>query len=70
MCSSDLTFGYTLPRKITQKAMIDRLRLYFTAYNPWIIVNDSKLKGTDPETGGSDAFPTYKQFVFGVNLTL
>ena len=66
----NITFGYTLPRKITQKAMIDRLRLYFTAYNPWIIVNDSKLKGTDPETGGSDAFPTYKQFVFGVNLTL
>ncbi|MDE5919227.1 MAG: TonB-dependent receptor, partial [Duncaniella sp.] len=56
----NITFGYTLPRKLTQKALIDRMRLYFTAYNPWIIVNDSKLKGTDPETGGSDAFPTYK----------
>ncbi len=66
----NITFGYTLPRKLTQKALIDRMRLYFTAYNPWIIVNDSKLKGTDPETGGSDAFPTYKQFVFGINLTL
>lgn len=65
----NITLGYTLPRKITQKAMIERLRIYGTAYNPWIIVNDSKLKGTDPETGGSDAFPTYKQFVFGVNLT-
>ena len=66
----NITFGYTLPNKLTQKALIDRLRLYFTAYNPLIIVNDSKLKGTDPETGGSDAFPTYKQFVFGINLTL
>ena len=65
----NITLGYTLPRKITQKALIERLRVYATAYNPWIIVNDSKLKGTDPETGGSDAFPTYKQFVFGVNLT-
>ena len=46
------------------------MRLYFTAYNPWIIMNDSKLDGIDPETGGSDAFPTYKQFVFGINLTL
>lgn len=66
----NITLGYTLPRKLTQKAMIERLRVYFTAYNPWIIVNDRRLKGTDPETGGSDAFPTYKQFVFGLNLTL
>lgn len=65
----NITLGYTLPRKLTQKALIERLRVYGTAYNPWIIVNDSKLKGTDPETGGSDAFPTYKQFVFGINLT-
>ncbi len=65
----NITLGYTLPAKITRHALIERLRVYFTAYNPWIIVNDSKLKGTDPETGGSDVFPTYKQFVFGVNLT-
>ena len=30
---------------------------------------DKQLKGTDPETNGSDAFPTFRQFVFGVNLT-
>lgn len=65
----NITLGYTLPRKLTRKALIERLRIYGTAYNPVIIVNDSKLKGTDPETGGSDAFPTYKQYVFGVNLT-
>lgn len=65
----NITLGYTLPKKITRKALINRLRIYATAYNPLIIVNDSKLKGTDPETGGSDNFPTYKQYVFGVNLT-
>lgn len=65
----NITLGYTLPRRITTKALIERCRFYATAYNPWIIVNDAKLKGTDPETGGSDSFPTYKQFVFGVNLT-
>ncbi|MDE6556326.1 MAG: TonB-dependent receptor [Duncaniella sp.] len=65
----NITLGYTLPRKITRKALIERLRIYATAYNPWIIVNDTRLKGTDPEMGGSDNFPTYKQFVFGVNLT-
>ena len=66
----NITLGYTLPQKLTRKALIERLRIYGTAYNPCIIVKDSKLKGTDPETGGSDAFPTYKQFVFGINLTL
>lgn len=37
--------------------------------NPFIYVKDKQLKGTDPETNGSDAFPTFRQFVFGVNLT-
>ncbi|MBD5334028.1 MAG: TonB-dependent receptor [Bacteroides sp.] len=65
----NITLGYTVPAKWTRKAMIERLRIYGTAYNPLIIVNDSKLKGTDPEMGGSDNFPTYKQYVFGINLT-
>ncbi len=45
---------------------MEKCRFYFTAYNPWIFAMDSKLKGTDPEMGGSDTFPTYKQFVFGI----
>lgn len=64
----NLTIGYTLPQKITQKAFIQRFRVYFTAYNPFIFCT-KQLRGTDPETGGSDSFPTYRQFVFGVNLT-
>ena len=65
----NITLGYTLPSKLTRKALIERLRIYGTAYNPLIIVNDRKLKGTDPEQGGAASFPTYKQVVFGVNLT-
>ena len=65
----NITFGYTLPSAITRQALIEKCRLYFTAYNPWIICAESQLKGTDPEMGGADAFPTYKQFVFGVNIT-
>lgn len=66
----NITLGYTVPAKITRKALIEKLRIYATAYNPWIISKDSKLKGTDPEQGGLASFPTYKQFVFGVNVTL
>lgn len=66
----NITLGYTLPKHLTQKALIERLRIYATAYNPLIIVNDKKLKGTDPEQGGAASFPTYKQIVFGINITL
>ena len=65
----NITLGYTLPKSITRHALIEKCRFYFTAYNPWIFAMDSMLDGTDPEMGGSDVFPTYKQYVFGVNLT-
>lgn len=65
----NITLGYTLPTKISRKALMEKCRIYATAYNPFIYVKDKQLKGTDPEMNGSDAFPTYKQFVFGVNLT-
>jgi len=65
----NLTLGYTLPKSVTQFAKIERARIYATAYNPYIYVKDKQLRGTDPETNGSDGFPLYKQFVFGVNVT-
>lgn len=65
----NITLGYTLPKSISKHALMEKCRFYFTAYNPWIFAMDSKLKGTDPEMGGSDTFPTYKQFVFGINIT-
>ncbi len=65
----NITIGYTLPKSISKHALMEKCRFYFTAYNPWIFCMESKLDGTDPEMGGSDSFPTYKQFVFGVNIT-
>lgn len=65
----NITLGYTLPKKISRYALMERCRIYATAYNPFIFVKDKHLKDTDPETNGSDSFPTYKQFVFGVNIT-
>ncbi len=65
----NITLGYTLPANISRKVLMEKCRIYATAYNPFIFVKDKQLKDTDPETNGSDAFPTYRQFVFGVNLT-
>lgn len=65
----NITLGYTLPQSVSRNVLMDKCRLYATAYNPFLYVKDKELKGTDPETNGSDAFPLYKQFVFGINIT-
>ena len=65
----NITLGYTLPQNISKRVFMDRCRIYATTYNPFLFVKDKQLKGTAPETNGSDAFPLYQQFVFGVNLT-
>jgi len=71
-----LTLGYTLPKTLTQKAMIQSLRFYVTAYNVFCLTDYS---GYDPEvsavrktnlTPGVDysAYPKSRQFVVGFNL--
>lgn len=64
----NITLGYSLPSNLLQKTVFEKCRFYVTAYNPFLYVKDKYLKGTDPETNGSDAFPLYKQYVFGVNI--
>ncbi|MBQ2393692.1 MAG: TonB-dependent receptor [Alistipes sp.] len=67
----NITLGYTLPKSLTRKALMEKVRVYATAYNPLIVAFDKQLRetGADPETNGSDVFPTYRQFVFGLNIT-
>lgn len=64
----NITFGYTVPSKISKMLKMEKCRFYATAYNPFLYVKDKQLEGTDPETNGSDAFPLYKQYVFGLNI--
>ncbi len=67
----NITLGYTLPKQLTRKIRIEKLRVYATCYNPFIYAMNKQLRDldVDPETNGSDNFPTYRQFVFGVNFT-
>ncbi len=71
-----LTLGYTLPKALTQKAYINSLRFYVSAYNVFCLTNYS---GYDPEadcirktnlTPGVDysGYPRSRQFVVGLNL--
>ena len=59
----DITIGYTLPKRWTQKFMVDRVRLTATCKNVCTI--DGWEYG-DPETGGLAT----RSFNFGINVTL
>ena len=70
----DVTIGYTLPKTLTRKVGVERLRVYFSGYNLWLWTNYS---GFDPEvdiqsglTPGVDynRYPRSRNFVFGLNL--
>ena len=65
----NITLGYTLPKSLLKSAHMEKLRVYATAYNPFIFAFDKQMKGQDPEREGSDNFPLTKEFVFGVNVT-
>ncbi|MCD0489342.1 TonB-dependent receptor [Pedobacter sp. MC2016-14] len=65
----NITLGYSIPKAFGQKIGLSRFRVYGTAYNPFIFAKSKMLRNVDPETGGTDSFPLYKQIVFGLNAS-
>lgn len=63
-----ITLGYSFPQNWLKRAFMTKGRIYATAYNPLIYTKDKRLKGTDPETSGSDSFPLYATYVLGMNI--
>jgi TonB-linked SusC/RagA family outer membrane protein len=79
----NLVVGYTLPKSLTQKAKIEKLRVYFSGNDLW---EKSHIRdGWDPEAPRSVAnigdpnngnvstfserYPFYRYMTFGVNVT-
>ena len=66
----NLTFGYTFPRKLTRKAMIEKARLYFSGSN---LLTWAAWKQYDPEVPVSgEVFcetPIMRTFSFGLQMT-
>lgn len=72
---SNITLGYTFPKKIINKIGLSKLRLYATGNN---LLTWTKYTGFDPEvstmsdamTPGVDfgAYPRSRSFVFGINV--
>lgn len=65
----NITLGYTLPANALKKASIQKLRIYATITNPWVVAKSHLLKQYDPEMNGSLEYPLTRQLVGGINLT-
>jgi len=68
---SNMTLGYTASKSVASKVGVKSLRIYATAYNPFIW---TKFTGWDPETADLNSFGLQdfrtRTFILGVNLTL
>lgn len=64
----NISLGYTLPKKVTDKIKVGSLRFYATGSNLFTFTKSKLLKDYDPERGGSESSPISRQLVFGVNL--
>jgi tonB-linked outer membrane protein, susC/ragA family len=69
----NLTFGYTLPKALTQKAKIQRLRVYFSGDN--LLTFTKFPQGGDPERNYNSTkgtrlvyYPQNRIISFGINL--
>jgi TonB-linked SusC/RagA family outer membrane protein len=64
-----LVIGYTFPEQLYQRLKIDRIQIYFSGTNLFVISKFNKLY-YDPEMSGGTAFPIMKSYNFGLNVTL
>lgn len=68
---SNITLGYTVPKKLLAKIGIQNLRVYANAFNPFIF---TKYIGWDPENADGSSFNNQdfrtRTFMLGLNLTL
>ncbi len=68
----NITVGYTLPKKFTQKANISALRVFASADNVLIFSAESGIDPSMSLIGGREiqpyTFPQMQTFTFGVNL--
>ncbi|HBL75716.1 MAG TPA: SusC/RagA family TonB-linked outer membrane protein [Prolixibacteraceae bacterium] len=60
-----IQLGYTIPKRISSKILINRFRLYTSLENYFTFTS---YEGFDPENAGV-TYPNMKQFIVGLNVT-
>lgn len=63
----NMQLGYTIPRNITAKFAVDRLRIYISIDNLFTI---TKFPGLDPEVGSTIGYPAVKQYSIGLDISI
>lgn len=63
----NIQLGYTIPRHITQKFAVDRLKVYVSFDN---LFTFSKFPGLDPEVGATVGYPAIKQYSIGIDISI
>lgn len=70
----NLTVGYTLPRSLTSRIGINKVRVYFEAENLYTFTRDKYIgfdpAGIDPNGSQWWNYPQSRSFVFGLNVGL
>ncbi|WP_407405331.1 SusC/RagA family TonB-linked outer membrane protein [Sodaliphilus sp.] len=76
----NITVGYTLPKALTQKITLDKVRVYASINNAFDLINHNKGTGLDPEINtGVGSFgngvwgrtdPIMRSYSFGIQIDL
>lgn len=64
----NLTFGYTIPSRITSKAGISKVRVFFSGDNLFTCSGLYKHYNIDPESLGGQSYPLQRSYSFGLNV--
>jgi hypothetical protein len=69
----NLTLGYTLPQRWTERAKVNRLRVYFSGENLWTPISHIVVPEIDPESIVNSRrgkfYPQQRVWAFGFNLS-
>ena len=65
----NLSIGYTLPKSITERIKINRLRVFFSGDNLGVLTGLYKNYHVDPEGLGGQSYPLQRSYSFGLNVT-
>ncbi|MDO5571229.1 MAG: TonB-dependent receptor [Bacteroidales bacterium] len=62
----NLQIGYTVPKSITNRFFVERLKVYASLDNLFTITN---FPGLDPEIAANVGYPSLRQYSLGINIS-
>ena len=62
----NMQLGYTMPKHVSRKFAVERLKVYASIDNLFTITS---FPGLDPEIGANVGYPSLRQYSFGIDLS-